>query len=653
MKKSLIFWFAAVTCAALFLVGCESPTNGEKGAAGAPGTIYLSGDQTTAGIQHAIDSGAPLVFAGVTQSDGGTVVIPAGRGVELVGTAAYTTAATTGILLVGATSSVTGTGTLVANSSSGTVIAPEGVNATTSGGSVIRIQEGDETIVPASVFAVRGPITISGTATSATNIKSDGLSTHKLYVIGDVEVSAAITTAPTITVLGDVTVKTADQTQAVVWDIKGDLDAQKLPTTTTGTLKVGGNAVFTEGVTTITGAIDIGGNATFKAALTTGAGKVTVGGNLGVTGAVSLGAGGLEVGGTATLDSTLTNTAAATATFNGTTTTGAVTTSTGDLTIAGKGAVTLGAVTTATSANLVVTNETGVTIPTATIVASTSIDASAGKVIFGTATNSVTITNGTLKSGTGGTAGAAANGAVTLTYSSDGGSLELEDGGSIVTAGTGSVTTPGLKIGGSAATTVTGISDSKLTKIIAGDGTTTLDINNSGGGAAGNGILIGTAADGVQLLAVGTDAMVYTFTPSTSTGNAPVLIEGAFITAPADGTTGAIIAATTADKAKIVLGTASGGIRLGQGDHGGKLTIAYSSGGSTIGVFNASSHNDGNLPASVGVNSTDAQSSGAKVKLGATSSGTAAVGSGGVTAFGTKGSGYAEINSSLTLEADG
>ncbi|MDR0684558.1 MAG: hypothetical protein LBF83_05465, partial [Spirochaetaceae bacterium] len=107
-------------------------------------------------------------------------------------------------------------------------------------------------------------------------------------------------------------------------------------------------------------------------------------------------------------------------------------------TIGGTGVVTLTAAPLITN-GLTITNTTGVTIPSVTGVVSQVINASAGKVIFGTANNSVTIEKGTLTSGTGGLAGAAADGAVTLTYSGDAASLVLAANGSITIAGTGSV----------------------------------------------------------------------------------------------------------------------------------------------------------------------------------------------------------------------
>jgi hypothetical protein len=460
-KKFLVVGMAAILGASLVFLGCESAT-GSDGSAGAPGPIYLSGPQTTAGIQAAIDSGAPLVFAGVTQSNAGTVIIPAGRNVELVGTAAYTTMGTTGggILIVEDVSSVTGTGVLVSGAATSLVIAPPEVSTgTTNSGVVVPLQDGSEPIAPAAKFAVKGPVTISGSQASATNILATGFNaSDELYVIGDVEVSSAISAGtPTITVTGNATVKTTDQTAAVVWDIKGDLDAQKLPTTGAGTITVGGDATFAEAVAGIAGTIDIGDNAEFKDALTTGAGKLTVSGDLEVTGAATIGAGGAEIAGNATFSDTLGTTAsgtvvvsgnlnvdkaatlnealtvhgraefkdtltcatATTATFNGPTTIADTVTASTALAIAGTGAVTLKKAPVTGAVALTVKNTAGVTLEEATVIAAnitaTNVtvkgDASTGTAIKSsdtgltvgsdTANSIVVLANGSIVAGTG------------------------------------------------------------------------------------------------------------------------------------------------------------------------------------------------------------------------------------------------------------
>jgi hypothetical protein len=54
--RSLFIGVAALVCAAVIFSGCESPTDGSSGAAGASGTIYLAGSLPSAAIQSAIDS---------------------------------------------------------------------------------------------------------------------------------------------------------------------------------------------------------------------------------------------------------------------------------------------------------------------------------------------------------------------------------------------------------------------------------------------------------------------------------------------------------------------------------------------------------------------------------------------------------------------
>ena len=91
MKKSLIFWFAAVTCAALFLVGCESPTNGDAGAAGTDGPYPL----TDAAVDADALKAAFYVSSRVAITDGSGGIdgeVPAGKTLYVLGTAKVTSA---------------------------------------------------------------------------------------------------------------------------------------------------------------------------------------------------------------------------------------------------------------------------------------------------------------------------------------------------------------------------------------------------------------------------------------------------------------------------------------------------------------------------------------------------------------------------------
>jgi hypothetical protein len=157
-----------------------------------------------------------LVFAGVVQSDAGQVFIPADRGVTLIGEAAYTVDSS-GILVIVDAASVTGTGDIDDNG--GTVIGPEvapGVNVmlTTPTDGTVTFTSGNA--------ALLGDYTIGGSADGA--IDPANFSTNTLYVVGDLMVSAAITTAAKLQVFGDASVTVA-QTAAVELTVKGDLTA--------------------------------------------------------------------------------------------------------------------------------------------------------------------------------------------------------------------------------------------------------------------------------------------------------------------------------------------------------------------------------------------------------------------------------------------
>jgi hypothetical protein len=618
-NKKFFVGMAVLLSVSLFFIGC--PTEADTETVRVTNTVAKAGDPV--GLQALLDDpDVPAVtYLGVLAIADGEVIVPPGK--TLI--AADGVTLSTGTFVVAGTLELGADGAITPSGAGNVIGSTALLEKVVDQNSVVKveIQDGSETIdLTETIVAVQGPITIGSSVTSENNIVNTALSGKTLYVAGNVTASAAINPAPTaINVLGNVSV-TADQSTAVVWKIQGNLDAQKLPTTGNATLTVGGNANFADGLTTGTGLFKIGKN------LTVASGKVT-----------SLG-GNLTVGDAASFGGTLGNTAASVATFNGATTvTGAVTTGTGGLTIAGKGAVTLAEEPVLTN-GLTVTNTAGVTFSSAfELTASKSITASAGKVIFGTGAHSVTITKGTLTSNTVGLATVAADGVVTLPFSTNGASLVLANEGSVAIAGTGKVASPGLEISG-AGTVVTSTGASTIAAASAA--TTTLLTTN----VADNGIQIGTAANGVALLAVGSDAMTYTFTKATTSG--AVTIVGAFITAPADSAAGAIIAATTEDKAKIVLGTASGGIKIGKGDHGGKLSIAYSGGGSKIGPFAGGSHANGNLPAAVGLAATDEQDAGEKILLGAFASSYSTAGAA-VTAFGIKGTGDAEINSNIVL----
>ncbi|MDR0684743.1 MAG: hypothetical protein LBF83_06415 [Spirochaetaceae bacterium] len=83
MKKSLIFWLAAITCAAWILVGCESPTDGTAGAAG-KNVGFVNQTNVAAADLAALFKAADIVTLGPSV---GTVegVVPAGKKLAVSG----------------------------------------------------------------------------------------------------------------------------------------------------------------------------------------------------------------------------------------------------------------------------------------------------------------------------------------------------------------------------------------------------------------------------------------------------------------------------------------------------------------------------------------------------------------------------------------
>ncbi|MDR0637619.1 MAG: hypothetical protein LBG27_01735 [Spirochaetaceae bacterium] len=431
-KKFFLFGMAALLSVSLFLTGCggEDGTLASAGAAGAAGTTYLTGSLTSERIQHAIDKNAPLVFAGVTQSDNGTVIVPAGRNVELVGTGAYTVANNAAaILILGDAASVSGTGTIVTQAA-GAVIAPQTVldGNVTGGGGIPYQTIGTGGAVSGSVVAVKGPVSIAATGVTGTTIAAAGLSGKTLVVYGNLTVAAAVTAAA-INVMGDITFGT------------GSIAVSTAKVTATGNLVAGtGNTA----IILPAAAHSFGGiTGTTGSTITTGATGVTVSGTVSngtfATGAVINGTPAFT--GTTSFAGTLANSAGATYTFNSAATVAGALTTGAALTIAGTGAVSVGAASTLDN-GLVVTNTAGVTIPslTAALPTGKAIDVSKGKVIFGGETGSVTLEKGVLNAAAGGsTITVAADGVITLNFSTTAASLELVDGGSVAIGGTGKV----------------------------------------------------------------------------------------------------------------------------------------------------------------------------------------------------------------------
>jgi hypothetical protein len=260
----------AVLGVSLSFLGCESATDGSAGSPGAPGTVILSGEVTAEGIQYAIDSVAPVVFAGVVQSDDGFISIPANKGVTLVGGAAYSVknGVNAQLLLNSSSINAASTGKIAKGSGTLLIVAPADVlasaNIASDVTSTAALQQGGDTIdVNGSNIAVQGNnITIGGAETSATNITVTDLAAKSLYVVGNLTVDAAITGAAKIFVVGDATVSAA-ATGKVNWTITGDLTATKTPTFN-GDITVQGTSTFTEALNA--GTLSAGGKATFTTA---------------------------------------------------------------------------------------------------------------------------------------------------------------------------------------------------------------------------------------------------------------------------------------------------------------------------------------------------------------------------------------------------
>jgi hypothetical protein len=590
LKRSLLFGMTALLAVSFIFLGCKGGDAGANGSNGPAGTSYLSGSQSTEVIQYAIDAGGPLVLAGVTQLDTKTLIIPAGRGVKILGT--FTTAATGSVLVIADASSVNLTdGNIVAGSSNPVIIAPqailtEKVSGTTN---VIPIQTGAEAIdLSETTVAVKGNITISTDATSSTNIKNDTAG-KTLYIIGNLTVNGPISTTA-INVLGNVTQAAAALITSTV-NVSGDFTSAVTGGTAavTGALSVDGNASFTGEAAKIE-ALTVGGNLT-AGVLAADNGGVVVKGTTSITSLtphassgsftfsktatigtlVSTGVTALTIAGvgdvTITTPGTFGTAAALTKTGTGKLTlTDAVTVGTTSLEIAGTGPVVLAAAPVITN-HLVITNTAGVNIPSFIGVSNQTINAIEGKVTFGTATDYITVTKGIITCEAG----------VATIYDATNKLLNLATSASLRLAeGTGA-----LVIGGAA-------------KIVANKttigGASSWDVSASGGnaGSAANpgGLTITSSANGASIA----------LTAGSATRTAAVLVAGG--TAPTitqsigasnaltvgDGITINLAGSATEAVGKIVLvsGTDPGKLVL-SGTTGSKILLGAGTGGSNIG----------------------------------------------------------------------
>ena len=211
MKKSLLFWFAAVTCAAWILVGCESPTNGERGAAGAnaPGTLPSG---ATPAMLAALFETTDTVIVGLPLGEG-TFTVPAGKTLAVAGTVDITSENT------------------VINAFDGTLDVSAG-GFTADGGNVFIVAEAAAAavkaaapggIVPAYAASIPSDpteitgdvvlpsLTIGDSGTSGTNFATFAGTTYKVFVTGNLTIDATTTPFNTgsanLVVLGDTTAK--------------------------------------------------------------------------------------------------------------------------------------------------------------------------------------------------------------------------------------------------------------------------------------------------------------------------------------------------------------------------------------------------------------------------------------------------------------
>ena len=191
MKKSLIFWFAAVTCAAWILVGCESPTNGDAGAAGAPGPATLPEDATPE-LLSAYFASTDKVFL-VADLAAGTFEVPAGKTLAVVGDVELSKApvidAYDGTLDVAL-------GTIDGKNTAVVIVAPAAEAA-------VKLKVSNAS-VPAYVASIPATpsgaitedvvlpgLTIGGSGTSAADFKTFAGSAKTVYVAGDVTIDAS------------------------------------------------------------------------------------------------------------------------------------------------------------------------------------------------------------------------------------------------------------------------------------------------------------------------------------------------------------------------------------------------------------------------------------------------------------------------------
>ena len=243
MKKSLIFWFAAATCAAWILVGCESPTNGEKGAAGAnaPGTLPSG---ATPAMLAALFETTDTVIVGLPLGEG-TFTVPAGKTLAVAGTVDIS-GVNTVINAFDGTLDVSAGG-FTADGDNVFIVAEAKVaevKAAASGGIVPAYAAG-VTDTPIEGYTVLPSLSIGGSGTSEEDFGDFAGSTHTVYVLGTLAIdatSAVSTGNAKLVILGETTAAGANGVTFGANTVIGTLKA-------TGALKI--TAVGAGGVKTL------------------------------------------------------------------------------------------------------------------------------------------------------------------------------------------------------------------------------------------------------------------------------------------------------------------------------------------------------------------------------------------------------------------
>ena len=203
MKKSLIFWFAAVTCAALFLVGCESPTNGDAGAAGSAGPGTLPPDATPE-LLAAYFASTDKVFL-VDDLDEGTFTVPAGKTLAVVGDVTLNNSS---VINAYAGNFDVSAGSIGGANAVFIVRNPSDYDATEITSGIIPAYAAGVSDTPIAGDTVLPSLTLGGSGTSEEDFGDFAGSTYTVYVMGNLTIDAttALTTGNAkLTVLGETT----------------------------------------------------------------------------------------------------------------------------------------------------------------------------------------------------------------------------------------------------------------------------------------------------------------------------------------------------------------------------------------------------------------------------------------------------------------